>query len=204
MPDLAKRLTGGKPRWPSVATTKGALGQADAAYTLDTLTLPSDTPGNVWFRTTALAFFPDGRMVVCTHGGDVWIVSGIDAGLAKLQWRRFAAGLYEPFGLQVIDNKIYVTCKDRLTRLHDMNNNGEADFYESFSADTDVSTFFTHITSTCNAIRKAISTTSRPVNTPRTPYPVRSSRFQPTAKNALSTAPASARRMAWASCPTTG
>ena len=44
-------------------------------------------------------------MVVCTHGGDVWIVSGIDAGLAKLQWRRFAAGLYEPFGLQVVDNK---------------------------------------------------------------------------------------------------
>ena len=62
--------------------------------------------------------------------------------MAKLQWQRFAAGLYEPFGLQVIDNKIYVTCKDRLTRLHDMNNDGEADFYESFSADTDVSAFF--------------------------------------------------------------
>lgn len=142
MPDLAKRLAGGKPRWPSMATTKGALGQADAAYTLDTLTLPRDSPGNVWFRTTALAFFPDGRMVVSTHGGDIWIVSGIDAGLANLQWRRFAAGLYEPFGLQVADNKVYVTCKDRLTRLHDVNNDGEADFYESFSADTDVSTFF--------------------------------------------------------------
>ena len=66
MPDLANRLSGGKPRWPSKATTKGALGQADAAYTLDTLTLPSYTPGNVWFRTTALAFFLDGRMVVST------------------------------------------------------------------------------------------------------------------------------------------
>ena len=31
MPDLAKRLAGGKPRWPRMATTKGALGQADAA-----------------------------------------------------------------------------------------------------------------------------------------------------------------------------
>jgi len=28
----------------------------------------------------------------------------------------------------VVDNKIYVTCKDRLTRLHDLNNDGEADF----------------------------------------------------------------------------
>ena len=142
LPDPTKRLAGGTLRWPIVTTTKGALGQTDTAYTLDTLTLPEKLPGNVWMRTSALAFFPDGRMAVCTHGGDVWIVSGIDASLAKLQWKRFAAGLYEPFGLQVVDNKIYVTCKDRLTRLHDLNNDGEADFYESFSAETDVSTFF--------------------------------------------------------------
>ena len=50
--------------------------------------------------------------------------------------------MYEPFGLQVIDGLVYVTCKDRLTRLHDLNDDGEADFYESFSADDDVSTFF--------------------------------------------------------------
>jgi hypothetical protein len=81
-------------------------------------------------------------MAVCTHGGDVWIVSGINKSLANLKWKRFAAGMYEPFGLQVIGGKVYVTCKDRLTRLHDFNNDGEADFYESFSADTDVSTFF--------------------------------------------------------------
>ena len=62
-----------------MATTKGALGQADAAYTLDTLTLPSDTPGNVvsHYGTRVFPGRPDG---VCTHGGDVWIVSGIDAG----------------------------------------------------------------------------------------------------------------------------
>jgi hypothetical protein len=35
-----------------------------------------------------------------------------------------------------------VTCRDRLTRLHDVNDDGEADFYESFYADTDVSTTF--------------------------------------------------------------
>jgi mono/diheme cytochrome c family protein len=143
MPDPAKLLKGGPARWPDVFTTKGKTGKDDKAYTLDTLTLPSvEVPGNVWFRTSALAFFPDGRMVICTHGGDVWIVSDIDKALKALKWKRFAAGMYEPFGLQVIDGQIYVTCKDRLTRLHDYNDDGEADFYESFSADTDVSTFF--------------------------------------------------------------
>jgi len=142
LPDPAKLLRGGKQRWPEVASTKGSLGKGDAAYVMDTLTLPSKKPGKVWFRTSALAFFPDGRMAVCTHGGDVWIVSGVDKTLSSLKWKRFAAGMYEPFGLQVIDGLVYVTCKDRLTRLHDLNSDGEADFYESFSADDDVSTFF--------------------------------------------------------------
>ena len=81
-------------------------------------------------------------MVVTTHGGDVWIVSGIDDDLLELKWKRFAGGLYEPFGVKVVDGLIYVTCKDRLTRLRDLNDDGEADFYENFSADSDVSSWF--------------------------------------------------------------
>ena len=50
--------------------------------------------------------------------------------------------LYEPFGAQVIDGLIYVTCRNGIVRLHDLNNDGEADFYETWYADTDVSTFF--------------------------------------------------------------
>ena len=142
LPDPAKLLRGGKLRWPDAITTKGSLGKGDAAYVMDTLTLPVKKPGKVWLRTSALAFFPDGRMAVCTHGGDVWIVSGVDESLTNLKWKRFAAGMYEPFGLQVIDGLVYVTCKDRITRLHDFNEDGEADYYESFSADDDVSTFF--------------------------------------------------------------
>ncbi len=138
-----KQLTqGGKQRWPDVLTTVGDLGLQRGAYVLDTLKIPDSTPWNTWFRTSALDFFPDGRMALATHGGDVWIVSGIDDDLLDLKWKRFAGGLYEPFGLKVVDGKIYVTCKDRLTRLHDLNKDGEADFYESFSADTDVSINF--------------------------------------------------------------
>ncbi|WP_145110977.1 DUF6797 domain-containing protein [Gimesia panareensis] len=133
---------GGKANWPGVLSTVGYPGLESGAYALDTITIPDQTPWNTWFRTSALDFFPDGRMVVSTHGGDIWIVSGLDQDLLNLKWKRFAGGLYEPFGIKVVDGLIYVTCKDRLTRLHDLNQDGEADFYESFSADTDVSRFF--------------------------------------------------------------
>ncbi|MBL6921552.1 MAG: c-type cytochrome [Akkermansiaceae bacterium] len=130
-------------QWKGELVTKGELGSDDTAYTLDTIELPpKENPWNIWFRTSALAFFPDGRMAVSTHGGDVWIVSGLDREMKKLRWKRFAGGMYEPFGMQVIDGLVYVTCKDRIVRLHDFNDDGEADFYESFSADDDVSTFF--------------------------------------------------------------
>ena len=139
---IASLTKGGPTRWEEVLKTRGELGSESEAYTLDTLTLPATNQWNSWFRTSALDFFPDGRMALATHGGDVWIVSGIDKDLEEIKWKRFASGLYEPFGVKVVDNQIYLTCKDRLVRLHDFNGDDEADFYESFSADTDVSFFF--------------------------------------------------------------
>ncbi|WP_419189114.1 DUF6797 domain-containing protein [Stieleria marina] len=140
--DPATLRAGGPKLWPDELTTVGTLGLEQGAYALDTLTIPDSTPWITWFRTSALDFFADGRMALATYGGDVWIVSGIDDDLRELKWKRFAGGLYEPMGLRVVDEQIYVTCKDRLTRLHDADENGEADFYESFNADEDVSVNF--------------------------------------------------------------
>ncbi|HYV26768.1 MAG TPA: hypothetical protein VFA77_04510, partial [Candidatus Eisenbacteria bacterium] len=80
-------------------------------------------------------FFPDGRAAICTFHGDVWIVSGIDESLGKLSWRRFAGGLFQALGLKIVDNAIYVLGRDQITRLHDLNHDGEADFYENFNND---------------------------------------------------------------------
>ncbi|QEG43033.1 DUF6797 domain-containing protein [Roseimaritima ulvae] len=140
--DPATLIGGGPANWPDVLQTTGYLGLERGAYALDTITIPSQTPWNTWFRTAALDFFSDGRMAVSTYGGDVWIISGIDQELRSLRWKRFAGGLYEPLGLKIVDDVIYLTCKDRVTRLHDRNADGEADFYESFSADDDVSIHF--------------------------------------------------------------
>ena len=140
--DPATRLAGGPQRWADVLSTVGYPGLESGGYALDTLTVPQKTPWNTWFRTSAIDFLSDGRMVLTTYGGDVWIVSGVDSELLDLRWKRFAGGLYEPMGVKVVDDRIYVTCKDRITRLHDFNNDSEADFYESFAADPDVSVNF--------------------------------------------------------------
>jgi hypothetical protein len=133
---------GGARLWPLEIKVHGKLGEQSGAYALDTIPVPFENPYGTWLRTSALAFFPDGRAVVTTYGGDVWIVSGLDQSLANPTWSRFASGLYEPFGAQVINGLIYVTCRNGIVRLHDLNNDGEADFYETMYADTDVSTFF--------------------------------------------------------------
>ena len=140
--DPAEKIRGGPSLWPGRISTVGYPGLEQGAYRLDTIGIPDSTLWNTWFRTSAIDFFRDGRMAVATYGGDVWIVEGIDDDLRDLKWKRYASGLYEPFGIKVVGGQVYVTCKDRLTRLHDRDGDGEADFYESFSPDPDVSVNF--------------------------------------------------------------
>lgn len=130
--DLDALCKGGPPLWNQPITTTGKRGADDWAYTVDTVALPENNPWKSIMRTSAFDFLPDGRAVVATMNGDVWIVSGIDDTLSHTLWRRFAAGLYEPLGLKVMDGKIYVLGRDQLTILHDLNNDGEADFYENY------------------------------------------------------------------------
>jgi hypothetical protein len=71
--------------------------------------------------------------------GEVWTVSGIDDLLGRLEWRRFASGLFQGLGLRIVRDQVYVVGRDQITRLHDLNGDGEADFYENFNNDTIVS-----------------------------------------------------------------
>ena len=136
LPDLAALCKGGPPRWTAPVVNQGALGTGSGPYLVDTLPEPTPNPWNAKTFFGGFDFFPDGRAAVCTFHGDVWIVSGIDAKMEKLTWKRFATGLFQPLGLKIVDGKIYVTCRDQLNRLHDLNNDGEADFYENFNNDT--------------------------------------------------------------------
>ncbi|MDV6032829.1 MAG: hypothetical protein F9B45_22640 [Phycisphaera sp. RhM] len=140
--DPVELTAGGPTRWPQRLTFSGALGESINGYALDTIPIPFENPWNAWLRTSAVDFMSDGRAVVTTHGGDVYLVDGIDETLQKVTWKRFAAGLFEPFGVRVIADTIYVTCRDGIKRLHDYDANDEADFVEAFWIDDDVSSMF--------------------------------------------------------------
>jgi hypothetical protein len=148
-PDLPALTRGGRALWTQTVTTRGKLGTpgtADpnaAAYVVDTITPPFQNPWNSWIRFGGFDFFPDGKSAaLCTWSGDVWVVSGIDDKLDKLTWKRYASGLFQTLGLKIVDGKVYVHGRDRITRLHDLNNDGEADFYENFNGDVMVTPGF--------------------------------------------------------------
>lgn len=162
--DLIEFTKGGDPLWNASITLKGALDVGvphynpihynstdklepenlveipeNYPYVVDRVPLPFNNPWHSWIRPSGLDFFDDGRLVISTYLGDVWVANGIDGGLENVKWQRIATGLYDPFGVKVIKGEIYVTCRDRIVRLKDLNGDNEIDFYETFFADTDVS-----------------------------------------------------------------
>ncbi|PPK98969.1 DUF6797 domain-containing protein [Parapedobacter indicus] len=129
MPDFGR---GGPAYWTETVYTQGALSPDTAAYVTDILTLPLPNPWKRNVRVADAAFFDGKRAAVVTFSGDVWIVEGIDKNLERLKWRRFASGLYEPMSIEVVDGTVYVFGKEGIVRLHDLNDDGVADFYENF------------------------------------------------------------------------
>lgn len=144
--DLTPLLKGGKPRFTETVTTQGKRGDDKTAYTVDSITPPFKNPYKSWMRFGGFDFFSDGRAAISTWSGDVWIVSGIDETLQNLTWKRYAAGLFHALGLKIVNDQVYVLGRDQITRLHDLNGDGEADFYECFNNEAMITTNFHEFT----------------------------------------------------------
>ena len=143
--DLTPFTRGGSPRWETPIATRGKLGKEDGAFAIDELTPPPDAtnPWQTWMRFGGFDFFKDGRRAaICTWNGDVWIVSGVEGDLSQLVWKRIASGLFQPLGVKIVDETIYVTCRDQIARLRDLNGDGEIDFVENFNNDHQVTEHF--------------------------------------------------------------
>lgn len=141
--DPISMTKGGEARFPTPVETVGTRGSDDKPFALDTLELPSKNPWHSWIKVGGIDFFEGGKKAaLCTWAGDVWTVEGIDDDLQSLKWRRFATGLFQPLGLKIVDEKIYALGRDQITRLHDLNDDGEADFYECFNNDVCVTPNF--------------------------------------------------------------
>ncbi|MFN7339764.1 MAG: DUF6797 domain-containing protein [Opitutia bacterium] len=163
---LSPLTKGGPARWTETVELEGTLGEAEqqkalerlrkasnpsperireleaAPYLVDTIPVPEKNPYNSWMRVGAIDFLEGNRLVFSTWSGDVWVSSPIDATLAKVSWRRFATGLFHGLGLKVIKGKVHVLGRDQITRLSDLNGDGEADLYENFNNDVQITPNF--------------------------------------------------------------
>lgn len=138
--DLIEYTKGGPTRWPQVLETEVVSGDSDGSFASDVLTAPENNPWFAQTRFTGLDFFRDGSIAACTWDGDVWHVRFQDQN--KLKWQRIATGLYQPLGLKIVNEKIHLTCRDQLAILHDLNGDGETDFYQSLNNDHQVTEHF--------------------------------------------------------------
>jgi putative heme-binding domain-containing protein len=148
--DLTPLTRGGPPRWPQKLETSVVTGADDGPFAADILTAPETNPWLAQVRFTGLDFFADGRIAVCTWDGDVWLVEPVVAPSSTnpgtpgqtLRWQRIASGMFQPLGLKIVNEKLHVICRDQLTVLHDLNGDGEIDFYECLNNDHQVTEHF--------------------------------------------------------------
>lgn len=98
------------------------------SYDLETFRPPTFTPA-----VGGLTFLRDGRLAVCTWDqvGAVYILDNLGKGIEDVTVQTFATGLGEPLGILEVGGEIYVTQKQEVTRLVDVDGDGRADRYES-------------------------------------------------------------------------
>ncbi|RLP90073.1 ricin-type beta-trefoil lectin domain protein [Micromonospora sp. CV4] len=102
-------------------------------------TLTNLRPTGFQPKVTGMDWLADGRLVISTWGGsdqsgtsqdgEVWILNntGGTTGPGTVTTKKIAGGLKEPMGLKVVDGVVYVSEKQRLTRLVDTTGDEVAD-----------------------------------------------------------------------------
>lgn len=140
---LAQYTKGGKPHYPQELKVPMTTGSEDGLFAIDWLTPPFDNPWKSRMRMSGIDFMEDANVgVACTTDGDVWKITGLTSDTGELTWKRIGAGLFQPLGIKVIDEKIYIICRDQIVLLRDFNGDDETDFYESFNHDHQVTDHF--------------------------------------------------------------
>ncbi len=127
-------MQGNQAQDANAITTDIENGQGDS-FVLDTIHVPKENPWKAPFFGGDLDFRSDGSLYMTTMFGDVWHVDGFQSPTStKATWKRFATGLHQPLGLVVHEDNCYVLGRNQITRLHDLNHDGEADWYECISS----------------------------------------------------------------------
>lgn len=86
-------------------------------------------------RVGGLDFLSDGRLVLVTWDGGVYILNRVTVGsVGSPAVKKIADGLHEPLGLAVVDDEIYVLQKQELTHLVDHTGDEIIDEFRTVSA----------------------------------------------------------------------
>lgn len=148
---IPKLLSQPRPqRWSEVVETVATTSPPSEGFQIDTIAVPTANPWFCRIRLSGHDFFSDGdTAAVSSWDGDVWRVSGLSTigngdsnTQSKLHWQRIASGLFQPLGVKIVDDIVYVTCRDQIVILRDENGDGETDFYECFNQDHQVTEHF--------------------------------------------------------------
>jgi uncharacterized cupredoxin-like copper-binding protein/glucose/arabinose dehydrogenase len=108
--------------------TIGHVQKEEDFYQIITLPIPE----NVILEVGGMTFLPSDQLAVSTRHGEVWIISNpyMKEGMLP-RYHLFAQGLHEALGLNYINGDLYLTQRSELTRLRDLDGDGEADEYKT-------------------------------------------------------------------------
>ncbi len=88
----------------------------------------------------ALTKLSDGRIMLGTRTGDVFIAEGAyDNDPGKIAYKRYARGLAQPLGLLEHEGSIYTAQRGELTRMEDTDGDGKADLFATVCDDWEIS-----------------------------------------------------------------
>jgi len=97
-------------------------------FPIKTIPIPED----VKLEVGGMTLLPDDALAVSTRRGEVWKISNpyMKNGLAP-RYKLFAEGLHEALGLNFVNGELYATHRSEITRLRDLDGDGEADEYKT-------------------------------------------------------------------------
>lgn len=107
----------------------------DDYYKIATFPLPEDHVMEIG----GILPMKDGKVMVATRRGEVFIVEGAYGDPAKANFKRWTFGLSQPLGLLQHDGWIYTAQRGELTRMKDANGDGVGDVFETVCDDWEIS-----------------------------------------------------------------
>lgn len=111
-----------------LVTVKAQTQTEKQIYPIVTVPIPKE----IALEVGGMTFLPNDELAVATRKGEVWIITNpyMKNG-QQPKYRLFAHGMHEVLGLNYIKGDIYLTQRAEITRLRDLDGDGEADEYST-------------------------------------------------------------------------